>query len=104
MVKLEPKRLYYREPFSIFSVLAERDWRFGVVQGDGNSFPPIFPPKSKPQIGATRELLLFTFASCGANQSEAWILGSFWGHPPGQIFDFYISCTKCSESKILAHI
>ena len=29
-----PKRLYYREPFSIFSVLAERDWRFGVVQGD----------------------------------------------------------------------
>ena len=42
-------------------------------------FPPIFPPKSKPRIGATRELLLFTFASCGANQSEAWILGSFWG-------------------------
>ena len=41
-----PKRLYYREPFSIFSVLAERDWRFGVVQSDGNSFPPIFLQKA----------------------------------------------------------
>ena len=29
-----PKRLYYREPFSIFSVLAERDWRFSVVESE----------------------------------------------------------------------
>ena len=29
------KRLYYREPFSIFSVLAERDWRFGVGWEEG---------------------------------------------------------------------
>ena len=42
--------------------------------GDGNSFPP----KSKPRIGATRELLLFTFVSCGANQSEAWFLDENW--------------------------
>ena len=41
-----PKRLYYREPFLIFSVLAERDLRFGVVQGDGNFFPPIFLQKA----------------------------------------------------------
>ena len=40
------KRLYYREPFSIFSVLAERDWRFGVVQGDGKSFHQIFIKKA----------------------------------------------------------
>ena len=62
-----PKRLYYREPFSIFSVLAENDWRFGVVLGDGNSFPP----KSRPLIGATGELLLFTFTSCGVSHPEA---------------------------------
>ena len=41
-----PKRLYYREPFLIFSVLAECDLRFGVVQGDGNFFPPIFLQKA----------------------------------------------------------
>ena len=28
------KRLYYREPFLILSVLAQRDWRFSVVEGD----------------------------------------------------------------------
>ena len=32
-----------------------------------------------PLIGATGELLLFTIAPLGDNQSEAWILGSFWG-------------------------
>ena len=42
----EAKRLYYREPFSIFFVLAEHDWRFGVVEGDGNSFSPIFLQKA----------------------------------------------------------
>ena len=43
------KRLYYREPFSNLPVLAERDWRFSVVEDDSFSGPP----KSKPLIGAT---------------------------------------------------
>ena len=48
-------------------VLAERVWRFSVVESE-NSIVPKNSPKSKPLIGATGELLLFTFASCGANQ------------------------------------
>ena len=59
-------------------VLAECVWRFGVVEDD-NSFVPKSSPKSMPLIGAKRELLLFMIASLGANQSEAWILGIFWG-------------------------
>ena len=55
--------------------LAECVWRFSVVEGDSNSFPPIFPPKSKPLIGATRKFLLFTIASPTANQSESLIFG-----------------------------
>ena len=59
-------------------VLAEHVWRFSVVEGDSNSFPPIFPPKSKPLICATGELLLFTIASPRANQSEACFLEENW--------------------------
>ena len=44
------------------------------MEGD-NSFVPKSSPKSEPLIGGTRELLLFTIASPGANQSEAWNLG-----------------------------
>ena len=65
---------YNRVPASIFSILAEHDWRFSVVEGD-NSIIPQNTPKSKPLIGATRELLLFMISACWANQSEAWILG-----------------------------
>ena len=72
------KRLYYREAFSNLPVLAEGDWRFSVVEGDTIPFSPEIPSKSNPLIGATRELLLFTFASCGANQSEACFLGENW--------------------------
>ena len=43
---------YNRVPASIFSILAEHDWRFSVVEGD-NSIIPQNTPKSKPLIGAT---------------------------------------------------
>ena len=39
-----------RVPVSIFSVLAERDWRFSAVEGD-KTIIPRNPPKSKPLIG-----------------------------------------------------
>ena len=67
-----------RDTATNLPVLAECNWRFSVVEVD-NSIVPNNSPKSKPLIGATRELLLFIIASLGANQSEAWILGSFWG-------------------------
>ena len=41
-------------------------------------FSSNFHSKSKPLIGATSELLLFTFASCVANQSEACFLDENW--------------------------
>ena len=37
-------RLYYRGPFSILPVLAERDWRLSVLESD-NSIIPQNPPK-----------------------------------------------------------
>ena len=67
-----------RDTATNLPVLAECNWRFSVVEVD-NSIVPNNSPKSKPLIGATRELLLFTIASIGADQSEDWIVGSFWG-------------------------
>ena len=67
-----------RDTATNLPVLAECNWRFSVVEVD-NSIVPKNSPKSKPLIGATRELLLFTIASTGADQSEDWIVGSFWG-------------------------
>ena len=67
-----------RDTTTNLPVLAECNWRFSVVEVD-NSIVPNNSPKSKPLIGATRELLLFTIASIGADQSEDWIVGSFWG-------------------------
>ena len=58
-------------------ILAERDWRLSVREDD-NSIVPNNSPKSKPLIGATWELLLLTFASRGANQSEAYFLDENW--------------------------
>ena len=55
-------------------VLAECDWRFSVVEVD-NSIYLNNSPKLKPQIGATRELLLFMIASLGPTNQR---LG-FWG-------------------------
>ena len=74
-----PKRIEIgRDTATNLPVLAECNWRFSVVEVD-NSIVPNNSPKSKPLIGATRELLLFTIASIGADQSEDWIVGSFWG-------------------------
>ena len=67
-----------RDTATNLPVLAECNWRFSVVEVD-NSIVPNNSPKLKPLIGATRELLLFTIASIGADQSEDWIVGSFWG-------------------------
>ena len=76
---LAPKRIEIgRDTATNLPVLAECNWRFSVVEVD-NSIVPNNYPKSKPLIGATRELLLFTIASIGADQSEDWIVGSFWG-------------------------
>ena len=66
-----------RDTATNLPVLAECNWRFSVVEVD-NSIVPNNSPKSKPLIGATRELLLLTIASIGADQSEDWIVGSFW--------------------------
>ena len=75
---LKSKRIEIgRDTATNLPVLAECNWRFSVVEVD-NSIVPKNSPKSKPLIGATRELLLFTFASCGANQSEACFLGENW--------------------------
>ena len=78
-------------------VLAERVWRFGVVEVD-NSIVPKNYPESKPLIGATGELLLFTIAPLGDNQSEAWILGTMelLSSPPTPNFQTHYIFLKVS--------
>ena len=66
---------YNKVPVLIFSL--SMIGGFSVVEGD-NSIIPRNTPKSKPLIGATRELLLFMISSHGQTNQRLgfwWILG-----------------------------
>ena len=67
------------ESFLIFSVLAEHDWRFSVVESDNSSIPNN-SPKSKPLIDATMELLLYYVCL-------------LWGQPIGGLH-FWVNWVK----------